>query len=403
MPALYELPQRLVDAVIADNTDRVAKHAERLPDNDRPGLLTAALSLAAVRGCKRAAAWLLENGADPNLPVDKGGETPFHRAAEYGIGWAVELMLKNGADPDKRAIWGDGALHAAVREGHVGVVRTLLAAGADPKPQPRSTPPLLLACERGHASIAALLVEAGAEVNTPRRRGLPQDTFLHHAARSGSVACVELLLKHGADPLIKGAYGRIAVEAAARAGHPDIVRLLETAGGPAGRASSSELEVAETLSESRRAVEGIDSDVQQLIERSLTGSKIHDATALGQADKVRAALDAGVDADLKDRYGFAPLHKAAQFGHLEVIRVLVAAGANVNLVTKTRSTATPLHYAAGYGQPDAVKLLLSLGADSRSMDGAGKRPLDWATSGRCRASHRERNAISAGLLADSAR
>ncbi len=401
MASLYELPQHFVDAVVANDVEQISNCLETLPDNDRPGLLTVALSVAIVRGAKDATNWLLDHGADPNLPVDREGKTPLHRAAGYGISWAVDLLLQRGADPNRQS-WGNSSLHEAIRGGHVGVVKKLLAAGADPNGQLRAESPLRIACELGHASIVAALIKAHADVNPPKRKGLPQDTPLHHAARGGIATCVELLLKQGADPLAKGAYGKLAIEVAAKAGHPDIVKMLEAAGGPEGRASSNEIEIAETLSESRAAVKSVNSRVSHLIERSLTGSKIHDAAALGQADKVQLALNAGVHADAQDRYGFSPLHKAAQFGHLEVIRLLAASGANLNIVAKTRAAATPLHYAAGYGQPDAVKLLLSLGADPSITDGSGQRAVDWATSSRSYAAHRDANAESAKLLGATA-
>ena len=46
---------------------------------------------------------------------------------------------------------------------------------------------------------------------------------------------------------------------------------------------------------------------------------------------VRVLIDGGADMDARDHgFGRTPLHVAAAFGTVEVVRILIAAGANVN-------------------------------------------------------------------------
>ena len=57
-------------------------------------------------------------------------------------------------------------------------------------------------------------------------------TPLHEAAQDGKLDMVKLLLAEGADPLIRDARGRLAIERARRAGRDAVVKLLLPLSGP---------------------------------------------------------------------------------------------------------------------------------------------------------------------------
>ena len=64
-------------------------------------------------------------------------------------------------------------------------------------------------------------------------------TALHHAARSGNVVAVSMLLDAGADPNAETTAGRATpLHRAAFAGHAEVSRLLLGAGAEAGRSDS---------------------------------------------------------------------------------------------------------------------------------------------------------------------
>ena len=93
--------------------------------------------------------------------------------------------------------------------------------------------------------------------------------------------------------------------------------------------------------------------------------------------------------------GETPLHAALctrnRLAHDLVIRVLLAAGANPNCVTKPsmatgsfmrdcRTKAeTPLHRAAAFGTEETIQLLLDAGAKIDARDMNGDSPLSWAS------------------------
>lgn len=116
---------------------------------------------------------------------------------------------------------------------------------------------------------------------------------------------------------------------------------------------------------------------------------VYQRTVLGQAafrgkvDDVRAALEGGADVNERDPVGATALVYASMGGHVEVVLVLLGAGANPNLITsggdvsvladfgkleklRVRSHlpgATALHHAALAGHTEVVKLLLAAKAD----------------------------------------
>lgn len=77
------------------------------------------------------AGFLLNKGADPNLP-GKGGETPLIAAARAGSDTAIGWLLESGAKVDGINKSGETALIVAVQQRDPQIVRLLLSAGANP-------------------------------------------------------------------------------------------------------------------------------------------------------------------------------------------------------------------------------------------------------------------------------
>ncbi len=94
------------------------------------------------------------------------------------------------------------------------------------------------------------------------------------------------------------------------------------------------------------------------------------AARRGDAATVTKLLDEGVDVNAKFRYGVTALFYASDHGHLEVVTVLLARGATVNL-KDTFYSATPLTWASGPAQKrkpehaQIVGLLLKAGAQGK--------------------------------------
>ena len=106
---------------------------------------------------------LLNEGADPNKK-NTSGETPLNWAATKGHKEVVQVLIDGGADPNWANEWGETPLHSAASEGHKDVVQLLLGRGADPnKATGYGSTPLHRAARSGHKDVVKLLLDRGAD------------------------------------------------------------------------------------------------------------------------------------------------------------------------------------------------------------------------------------------------
>jgi predicted LPLAT superfamily acyltransferase len=85
------------------------------------------------------------------------------------------------------------------------------------------------------------------------------------------------------------------------------------------------------------------------------------AARAGDAARVTAALDKGVDANVKTRYGATALTFAADRGHLEIVKLLIARGADINQ-QDTFYQMRAIDMAMANNHPEVVTLLLERGS-----------------------------------------
>jgi len=155
-------------------------------------------------------------------------EHEFMAAAAQGdLGRMTKLL--DGVDVNARFGGnGDTALHRAAARGQVRAVRLLLDRGASVNAaDDEGTTPLLAATYRGHREVVKLLLERGAAVNAQEMRY--RLSSLTHAVGRNDKELVKLLLRYGADPLLKAADGRTALDRAEANRATEIVALLKKA------------------------------------------------------------------------------------------------------------------------------------------------------------------------------
>lgn len=130
------------------------------------------------------------NEADAELPL-------LQLAAMHGRSQIVKMLLDAGANPKLQSEAGNQALHWAVSNGHIEVVRLLLETDAPINAYSDGfhANMLTLAIRNGHNDIYLMLIEKGAD---PKING---GLMLLSAMQQNSMDQLNMLLAHGADPL----------------------------------------------------------------------------------------------------------------------------------------------------------------------------------------------------------
>ena len=114
-------------------------------------------------------------------------------------------------------------------------------------------------------------------------------------------------------------------------------------------------------------------------ERCCTGqTAIYYAAEHGHIDVVRELLARGADSSITDnQFNETPLHRAAENGHLNIVELLLANDSDVNI--ESSAGWTPLHKAARSGRHKVSRFLLLRGADmSKATKKRGHTPLHEA-------------------------
>ncbi|MFC7099801.1 ankyrin repeat domain-containing protein [Nonomuraea rubra] len=140
-----------------------------------------------------------DTAATDTAATDMAGA--LYQAAVQGHAGIVRMLLEAGADPDRET--GDESeglpLCAAACWGHLGAVNALLDAGADPdrREDPGAMTALHWAAANDRLAVARALLARGAG---PDLRDSAGNTPLSRAAERGATAMVRALLDHGATP-----------------------------------------------------------------------------------------------------------------------------------------------------------------------------------------------------------
>ncbi|MFJ5225998.1 ankyrin repeat domain-containing protein [Streptomyces sp. NPDC088400] len=164
---------------------------------DEPAAGTDELFEAVYGGENDVVVRLLRAGV-PAEATDRDGQTALYLAAVSDEAGLVRLLLAAGADPQRASgpERGDLPLCAAACGGHTEVVRALLAAGA--RPDSREDFGFTAgawAVVQGFPDTLEALLEYGADPDLPGPNGEP---LLLLAARRGSTPSVRVLLRYGA-------------------------------------------------------------------------------------------------------------------------------------------------------------------------------------------------------------
>lgn len=280
---------------------------------------------------------------------------PLHRASFEGDVETINELLDRGADPEAtidEELFGDDFIHgkssevtpllAAVSGNQPESVRVLLDRGALPNGSPNSSrSPLNEALIHRNTTVARILIRRGALID--------EDAWLY-ASVHGQLDVLKYMEQYGGDANEAGH----AVYLAAVFGHDEVVEWLVKHGATPG--VNDWIGARGKPDHVRRLLDaGVNPGV--LIDNGLPAILIFDSET---DDAVRQAfLDAGLDVDMKTKYGY-PLLVHAVFNERNVlVQWLLEHGANP--VLPGDDGKTPLGWAATAHNTRAVELLLEHG------------------------------------------
>jgi ankyrin repeat protein len=318
----------------------------------------------------------LQLHADPN-DAEADGTTALHWAVQEDRLDLVKALLSGGAGANAKNQFGLTPLALALTKGNAAIVEQLLQAGADPKVRvPEMGPALFAAAHVGNPDVIKALLKAG--VNANETEPATGQTALMWAAAEGHEAAAKALLAGGADFNIRSNKSDTALFFAVRKGDAGVVDTLLTAG-----ADINERTVSETTNARNGAKETVPGNTMLVV--AIVNAHF------GLADHL---LDKGADPnaagaqwtplhalsrvrDYEEHQYPPPLIKPGEMDSLEFARHLLAHGANPNVNAATTTAkrgpgdqnykdligATPFFLAAKSGDIPYMRMLLAAGAD----------------------------------------
>lgn len=291
-----------------------------------------ALSYAAGERQTEVVRFLIGKGADLAL-LDHNGRSALDFAAEENAGEVVKLLL-NTKEGAKQLNGNPSILVNASEEGALPVVRQLKEAGANINaPDENGTTPLMAAAEEGQEQVVEYLLSVGADVNAKTKEGW---TALLYAARENQPAAIRLLLAKKADLEARCSYR--SMSSYGNRNRPTILSFYHGSTPLMVAVEENAVESVKVLLENRANVNSTITKEKLEIPGSYDWKAANSITPND--------TNSGVKPEYNTQ-GWTPLMEAVEEGNETIVKLLLAAGADVNAKTSTGMTALSVAQKAG--------------------------------------------------------
>lgn len=260
----------------------------------------------------------------------------------------VAHLLRLNADPNTLTdSKGRSALHYACITGNPTITKMLLSykARSHQWDKQRTVTPLHCAARTGSLDCIQLLVKNGAQLNA----GIEKRSALHFAVQKNAIRCVQLLLSYGANPNTPQVFTETPLHIAAAMGFPECLKVLIDAGA----------------------------DVQSQMGQK-KNTALHLAAEDDFLDCVKILLAAGANVNAINFDDQTPLHVACLSQSIETVEILIKHGADVKAIYRDGRTALHASIVKETRSWDCTRILLESKVDVNKADNYGYTPLHIA-------------------------
>ena len=323
---------------------------------------TLALNYAILRGRTADVRRLLDAGVGFSCSTDSGG-TLLHVAVTEG-NVDVTRMIAERCSEDMDAVNGRSLYELALRQRTPGIVQTLLDARIDMFCSDESDPTLLhVAVTEENVEFARFVAgQCTEDLNAVSDSYWDEQTPLSLAVGSSNEELTRALIEAGADPNVKVSpdYDIDShLTYAVDVGNVEIVKILLEGGADANVVEAGGTPLQRAYRRDREDL------VRVLVAAGADlgaggASMLSAAIVTGRAGMVGILVEAGADVNAKDRNGDHLLFLAIRSGNSDIVGILVEAGADVNV---DHDGDHILFKAILHGNSDMVGILVEAGAD----------------------------------------
>ena len=323
-------------------------------------------------------------GADVNIYLDNNNSFLIIEAVKIGNIDIIKELVESGADVDREDTGRISTLMYASKNGHLEVVKYLVANGSPMYDISNDFTAFSLAIENGHDDIAKYIKDISIFIDSANtgdfdqvkkyiEKGIPVDslvdfdTALTVASENGHLEIVQYLIDNGAKVNGTRPYrgiGDTALSIASQNGHFEIVKVLIKAGAKVnlddrlggtalmGASENGHVKIVKLLIDN-----GADINAKTY--------KYSTALIMSKNYKVsKLLLDNGADVKVYNNLGYTALYGVTD---IKLAKLLIDKGADLN-ATLVNDGSTPLIEAVRNNNFKIVKLLVESGADMSIKD-----------------------------------
>ena len=346
---------------------------------------------------------LIQNKASVDAR-DAGFRTPLHIGSSQGNVAMCDYLLTEGAQLDSREAQSKTPLQIACEAGYYDLVQMMLNRSSLNTTSMTFLTAFFAAVEHGHVRIAEAFFTYGLKLSELKKDSYKPATI---AAKSGSLAMVELMIREDCEVNTRDENGWNALHFAANHGHYQVIeRLLASDVSASATTSRKEtpllfaakggnFAVAERLLRSDQAGNLVSAEDEQ------GQQPVHHTVRAGSIEIFNLLMSNGGKINVANAFGWQPIHIATAYGHLALVERLLQQGASIEEKLGSSSIkkdqthkiveegywaearwpypgSRPLHLACEYGHERIVNYLISKGAKMEATCSEGWQPLHHA-------------------------